>query len=104
MHDNISISHRAVIVTESHNYKSKDFKFESSTVKKEDYVWIGVNVTIVGDVLIGRGAVVCAGAVVTKDIESYHVVAGIPAKCANKRPNDFNYTILEGIYPYPTFT
>ncbi|MBU2947832.1 CatB-related O-acetyltransferase [Zobellia uliginosa] len=43
-------------------------------------VWIGENVTILSDISVGDGAVIAAGAVVTKDIEAYSIVGGVPAK------------------------
>ncbi|MGN1156310.1 MAG: acyltransferase [Agathobacter sp.] len=46
----------------------------------EDRVWCGANVTITKGVHIGTGAVVAAGAVVTKDVPAYSIVAGVPAK------------------------
>lgn len=46
----------------------------------EDHVWCGANVTITKGVHIGAGAVIAAGAVVTKDVPEKAVVAGIPAK------------------------
>lgn len=45
-----------------------------------DGCWIGANATIIGGVTIGEGAVVAAGAVVTKDVEPYTMVGGVPAK------------------------
>lgn len=58
-----------------------------------DNVFIGTNVTIIGDVRIGPNAIVAAGAVVTKDVQPNSVVGGVPAKyiCSfddylNKRP------------------
>lgn len=51
----------------------------------EDDVWLGSNVTVIGDVRIGRGAVVAAGAVVIKDVEPYSIVGGVPAKFIKKR-------------------
>ncbi|WP_018755693.1 acyltransferase [Paenibacillus terrigena] len=45
-----------------------------------DKVWIGCKSTILKGVTIGNGAVVAAGSVVTKDVEPYTLVAGIPAK------------------------
>jgi acetyltransferase-like isoleucine patch superfamily enzyme len=46
----------------------------------EDDVWVGTNVTILKGVHVGRGAVVAAGAVVTKDVEPYSIVGGVPAR------------------------
>jgi acetyltransferase-like isoleucine patch superfamily enzyme len=51
----------------------------------EDDVWIGVNAVILGDVKIGRGAVVGAGSIVTKNIPPYAIVAGNPAKVIKQR-------------------
>lgn len=46
----------------------------------EDYVWCGANVTITKGIHIGAGAVIAAGAVVTKEVPPKAVVAGVPAK------------------------
>lgn len=43
-------------------------------------VWIGQNVLIMGGISIGDGAIIAAGAVVTKDVPSYAIVGGVPAK------------------------
>lgn len=51
-------------------------------------VWIGANAIVMSGVKIGDGAVIAAGAIVTKDVEPYHVVGGIPAKVINKRFTD----------------
>jgi len=51
----------------------------------EDDVWLGANVTVIGSVRVGQGAVVAAGAVVTKDVEPYSIVGGVPAKFIKKR-------------------
>ena len=57
-------------------------------------VWIGERVIIKGGVKIGDGAVVGAGSVVTKDVDPYTVVAGVPAKPIKKRFNDDVIQIL----------
>lgn len=46
----------------------------------EDGAFIASNATIIGPCKIGKNAVVCAGAVVTKDVLAMHVVGGVPAK------------------------
>jgi acetyltransferase-like isoleucine patch superfamily enzyme len=48
-------------------------------------VWLGANAVILGGVTIGDGAVVAAGAVVTKDVEAGAVVAGVPARVVRRR-------------------
>ncbi|BAV92105.1 acyltransferase [Candidatus Desulfovibrio trichonymphae] len=51
----------------------------------EEDVWIAANCVITPDVRIGRGAVVGAGAVVTRDVEPFAIVAGVPAKMIGRR-------------------
>lgn len=48
-------------------------------------VWICAHVTIIGNVKIGDGAIIAAGAVVTKDVEPYSMVGGVPAKLIRRR-------------------
>lgn len=51
-------------------------------------VWIGHGVIILSGVTIGNGAIIAAGSVITNDVESYSIVAGIPAKEIKKRFSD----------------
>ena len=60
----------------------------SETVSIGNDVWIGEGVCIVSGVNIGDGAVIGAHAVVTKDVEPYSIVAGVPAKLIKKRFDD----------------
>jgi len=63
-------------------------KYEASSkgdIIVEDDVWIAARATILSGVRIGQGAVICAGAVVTKDVPPYSIVAGVPAKEVKKR-------------------
>lgn len=100
----VSISHRVVIMTGSHDYNTENFSFVRKTVIIDDYVWIGVGAIVLGGVRIGEGAVVCAGAVVTKDVPPYTVVAGIPAKVIGTRTTNLHYIPLEKEYYWPMFT
>lgn len=51
----------------------------------ENDVWIGANVTVLKGVTIHEGSVISAGAVVTKDVEPFSIVGGVPAKLIKKR-------------------
>ena len=55
-----------------------------------DDVWVGANVTILKGVTVGKGSVIAAGAVVTKNVDEYTVVAGVPAKKIKSRFNEFD--------------
>lgn len=58
---------------------------ESGPVDIEDDVWLGAHVVVLPGVRIGRGAVVAAGSVVTKSVESMSVVGGVPARVIGSR-------------------
>lgn len=51
----------------------------------EDDVWIGARVTILKGLRVGRGSIVAAGAVVTRDVPPYSIVGGVPAKLIRQR-------------------
>ena len=59
----------------------------------ENDVWVGANATIIAGVHVGRGAIVAAGAVVTTDVPSYSIVAGVPAKVIRTRFTDAEIAI-----------
>jgi acetyltransferase-like isoleucine patch superfamily enzyme len=54
-------------------------------IKIEDDVWLGIGSTVLDGVTIGKGSVIGAGAVVTKDIPPYSIAVGVPAKVIKKR-------------------
>ncbi len=57
----------------------------SETTVVEDDVWIGFGAVVLSGVTIGRGSIVAAGSVVTRDVPAYVIVAGSPAKPQAKR-------------------
>jgi acetyltransferase-like isoleucine patch superfamily enzyme len=74
------------------NHKFDDWKkpislqgISQSKIILEDDIWIGMHAIILPDVTIGRGSIVAAGAVVTKDVEPYSIVGGVPAKIIKYR-------------------
>lgn len=75
-------------VNESHFQEFEDIEIGND-------VWIGANVTIVDGVKISDGVIVAAGAVVTKDIPSYAIVGGVPAKIIGYRFNKEEIEYLE---------
>ncbi len=95
--ENVNLSSNVSIYTLQHDYRDPWFKCPSADDRKmaveiDNYVWIGSNVTVLPGVKIGEGAVCCAGCVVTKDVEPYDVVAGIPAKKIGERPRNLRYS------------
>ena len=83
--NDVSISFRCNIISGGHNIQDPYFSSNRSPIFIHDHVWIGVGATVIRGVTIGEGAVVCAGAVVTKDVEPYTVVGGVPAKAIGQR-------------------
>ena len=89
--NNVSISHEVKIITGSHDLNSREFCAIYKPIIIDDYVWLGAGSTILQGVHIGEGAVVCAGAIVTKDVKPYEVVAGIPARVIKHRNKRLSY-------------
>lgn len=88
---NVSVSYNVSIMTGSHDYNSTSFRGRFLPIRIDDYAWIGNNAVIQQNITIGRGAVVCAGAVVTKDVPPFSVVAGVPARSIGQRRKNLNY-------------
>jgi maltose O-acetyltransferase len=59
--------------------------YEKSETIIEDDVWLGVRSVILPGVKVARGSIIAAGAVVTKDVPEYSIVAGVPAKVIGDR-------------------
>ena len=91
--NNVDIAQDVCIWTEEHDYSSPDFKGVCSPVIIEDYVWIASRATVLPGVIIGRGAVVASGAVVTKNVPPLAIVGGIPARTIGFREDKMNYKL-----------
>lgn len=91
--NNVNISSYTIIVSGSHAVQSMDFKGDVFPIVIEDYVWICTRATILPKVIIGKGAVVAAGSVVTRSIEPFTIVAGTPAKKIGERNPNLTYQI-----------
>lgn len=91
--DNVNISSEVAIYTAGHEIDSTDFAYYTKSVYIDDYVWIGTRAMIMPGVRVGKGAMVMPGAIVTKNIDAYSIVAGIPAKVIGKRNNNLEYNL-----------
>ena len=89
--NNVNISSDTILETGSHEYSTFACVFKPIVIK--DDVWVGTRVTILQGVTIGEGAVVAAGSVVTRNVEPYTIVAGVPAKPIGKRKKEIKYEL-----------
>lgn len=81
------IASSVMIYNSEHDLSKDDFSAITAPVEIGDYVFIGPRVTIMPNVKIGKGAVIAGGAVVTKDVDSFTIVGGVPAKLIGERKN-----------------
>ena len=83
--DHVNLAQGITVTALNHNFADSSRKIDEQGISTQpvvigDDVWIGANAVILPGVTIGRHVVVAAGAVVTKDVPDYSLVAGIPAK------------------------
>lgn len=89
--DDVMIAPGCCLLTRNHGFDRTDIPMtqqgetEEQLVVLEDDVWLGRNVLVMPGVRIGKGSIAAAGAVITKDVEPYSIVGGVPAKLIRKR-------------------
>jgi len=89
----VSIGPEAAILTLGHDPNSEVFADRGGAVVIGDRAWIAFRAVILPGVSIGEGAVVAAGAVVSKDVPPFTVVAGNPARVVSERSHKLSYTL-----------
>ena len=83
--DDVFIGHNVVLATATHDLNpGMNRKLYYKPIEIKNNVWIGSNATILQGVTIGEWSVVAAGAVVTKNVEPFTIVGGVPAKFIKK--------------------
>ena len=95
---NIVSTHPAFFSTKGQSdiiYADKDYFAERKLIVIGNDVWIGDNVIVKDGVKIGDGVIIGVGAVITKDVEPFTIVGGIPAKLIRKRFSDSEIEFLE---------
>lgn len=83
--NHVDIASEVMIYNCEHDVNSESFAAVCAPVTIEDYVFIGPRAIILPGVMIKKGAVIGAGAVVTKDVEEFKIVGGVPAKEISER-------------------
>jgi len=87
----VMIAPNCAILNSTHNHTLTDTPMilqgeeTNNNPMIEDDVWLGRNVVVLPGVKIGTGSIIATGAVVTKDVEPYSVMGGVPAKLIKKR-------------------
>ena len=98
--ENVNIGSGVWLWTMEHDLNDPSFTATSGSIFIDDFAWISSRVTILPKVSVGRGAVVAAGAVVTKDVPPFTIVGGVPAKIIGKRNEEVNYSLSNRRLPF----
>ncbi|SCX80731.1 DapH/DapD/GlmU-related protein [Desulfoluna spongiiphila] len=87
----VMIGHNVMIIGGNHDISNKEIPMmlqgegKQGAITIEDDVWIGAGAIILAGVTVGKGCVIGAGSVVTKDVPEYCVAAGNPARVVKQR-------------------
>ncbi len=91
--DHVDMASEVMVYNCEHDVNDKNFSAVCAPVEIGDYVFIGPRAIILPGVKLGKGAVVAAGAVVTKDVPEFKIVGGVPAKEIGERSRDVSYRL-----------
>lgn len=87
----VMMGEEVIVITQNHHFERLDIPMCQQGFQKEepvviaDDVWIGARVIILPGITVGKGAILAAGAIVTKDVPEYAIVGGNPAKLIKMR-------------------
>lgn len=91
--NHVDIASDVMLWTSQHDISDPAFSAIEAAVTIGDYVFVGPRAIILPGVSVGTGAVIAAGAVVTKSVPERAIMAGIPAKQINERTGPLNYRL-----------
>jgi Acetyltransferase (isoleucine patch superfamily) len=97
---NVNLGGEVAIFTLQHDVRSALFSTVGGPVIVGDRAWLSFRTTTLPGITIGEGAVVAAGAVVTKDVPPYTIVAGVPARVISDRPRTLTYDFCRSRAPW----
>jgi maltose O-acetyltransferase len=98
--DDVVAGHRVEFYTSDHDPDDPAFTRRDSPIVVEAEAWIGSRAIVLRGVTIGRGAVIAAGAVVTRSVEPYTIVAGNPARLVRARGTTEITHRVRGVPPF----
>lgn len=91
--DNVNVGSHVSVYTRQHDPDDPDFAEVGAPVSIGSYAWVSSHCVILPGVTVGEGAVVAAGAVVTRDVPPFAIVAGVPAVVVRQRSRDLRYRL-----------
>jgi putative colanic acid biosynthesis acetyltransferase WcaF len=92
--NDVNISSDSQLLTARHNPHSSTFERQIAPVVIESHVWVATRALVLAGVRLGRGVVVAAGSVVTRDVAPMVIVGGVPAKPIGERGSDLSYQLV----------
>jgi acetyltransferase-like isoleucine patch superfamily enzyme len=97
----VNVSSQVAVWTVQHDHRDPGFGAVGASVNIGDRAWLSFRCTVLPGVTVGEGAVVAAGAVVTRDVPPYAIVAGVPARVvAQRSPRELSYRLNQGTAPW----
>jgi maltose O-acetyltransferase len=89
--NNVNMSLQCCLISLQHDHNDPGFAAVGAPITIKDHAWLGARAIVLPGVTIGEGAVVAAGAVVTRPVPDYAVVGGVPAREIGQRTRNISY-------------
>jgi putative colanic acid biosynthesis acetyltransferase WcaF len=91
--EDVLLSSDSQFLTANHNIASDDFERQVAPIVIADHAWIATRAIVLAGVTVGRGAVVAAGGVATRDVAPLAIVGGVPARHLGERTGGLDYRL-----------
>jgi putative colanic acid biosynthesis acetyltransferase WcaF len=97
--EDVLVSSDSQFLTARHDVGSPGFEREVAPIEIGDHAWIATRAMVLAGVSVGRGAVVAAGGVATRDVPPLAIVGGVPAKFVAERTGALDYRLDVSLRP-----
>jgi putative colanic acid biosynthesis acetyltransferase WcaF len=91
--EDVLLSSDCQLITANHNVDSPDFERQVAPINIGDHAWVATRAMVLAGVTVGRGAVVAAGGVATRDVAPLTIVGGVPARPISERSGGLDYLL-----------